>query len=191
MCPLLCLFPLQVCRNPVPRDCISTRSLDTCVFEAFIHDHPDKQIPFPVLDEFQLHQALAQPPTTRAIVLLENITMTLVSSLPPTEPLSQTPSSSSAGALPRITSDLTILSDPRGPRHYLDCGLLSDRVVVAVGVALRFDHVILVNCSSFRALSYFKMEPGARAVLNDSVIYPVSRQSSFGKAACQNVQVCG
>jgi hypothetical protein len=66
------------------------------------------------------------------------------------------------------------MSDPRGPRQYLDCGLLSDRVMVAAGVTLRLNHLILVNCSSFRALSYFKMEPGAHAALNDSIIYPVS-----------------
>ena len=101
--------------------------------------------------------------------------MTLVSSLPPTEPQGQTPSSSTA-VLPRIAADLIIMSDPRGPRYYLDCGLLSDRVVVTTGITLRFDHVILVNCSSFRPLSYFTMEPGAHVVLNDSVVYPVSRQ---------------
>ena len=178
MC-LLLPFLLQVCRSPVPRDCISARGIETCIFAAFINDYPDKQIPFPVLDEVldesQFYQALTQPPTTRAIVLLNNITMTLVSSLPPTEPQGQTQSSSSTAGLPRITSDLIIMSDPSGPRHYLDCGLLSDRVVVAVGVTLRFDHVILVNCSSFRPMSYFTMEPGAHVVLNDSVVYPVSR----------------
>jgi hypothetical protein len=51
---------------------------------------------------------------------------------------------------------------------------LSDRVLVVAGVTVTISRVILVNCSSYRPLAFFTMEAGAKVVLEDSLIYPVS-----------------
>ena len=158
--------------------------------DAFNKVDPDQQKFTPVMDEYQLYEAMTTPGTL-GVIIIANITLTLASSPPPPPPAAAggggNSGSGGAPAPPRLPDNFTIMSDPRGPRLFLDCGMLSDRVTLGRGASLRIYHLVLSNCTTFKPLSYVRMEPGANVVMNDTIIYPVSwgweKDGTGGKGA--------
>lgn len=71
-----------------------------------------------------------------------------------------------------IARNLTLESDPRGPRMLLDCALLAGRFRVAAGATVWAQHVVLSNCSigAVKPLSFLRFEGGSRLVLNDTIV---------------------
>ena len=166
----------QVCPNPVPQDCIAARGVTACMVDTFNKVDPDQQKLTPVMDEYQLYEAMTTPGTL-GVIMIANITLTLASSPPPPPAAAAGGGNSGSGgapAPPLLPDNFTIMSDPRGPRLFLDCGMLSDRVTLGRGASLRIYHLVLSNCTTFKPLSHVRMEPGANVVMNDTIIYPVS-----------------
>jgi len=71
-----------------------------------------------------------------------------------------------------INRNVTIMSDPRGPRLKLDCNHMTDRVQIAPGVTVTLHHIILANCSigHEKPVSIFRFDQGARLIINDTVL---------------------
>jgi hypothetical protein len=135
---------------------------DACIAEAFRALDPDRNRPCPASDAASLRTCLTTPSFTR-ILLIADIKLNASSSgFPPS--MSDQP--------PIIGHNVTLESDPRGPRMVLDCALLADRMQVAAGVTIRTQHVVLANCSigAEKPLSFLRFDQGSQLIVQDSYV---------------------
>lgn len=102
-----------VCPDPVSSDCLIANGAEACLAAAYAAVNPDNDVACPATDGFSFHQCIVNPRYAK-IMLLSDVVMNLT-----TCPSSEVPA--------QITRNVTILSDPRGPRLTWDCGSLSDR----------------------------------------------------------------
>lgn len=153
----------QVCPNPLPADCLADRGEVACATEAYSQINPDNIKLIPVEDGYQFHDALEQLGSTPAIgiILIANVSLNLANSPPTQNP-------------PVLDREVRIEADGRGPRLYLDCGLLQDRFIMAPNRQLIFRHVVLVNCSIGTPFDYIQMAPGDTLLLNDTILWPTT-----------------
>eukprot|EP00878_Enallax_costatus_P003370 GHUV01003579.1.p1 GENE.GHUV01003579.1~~GHUV01003579.1.p1 ORF type:complete len:552 (+),score=117.34 GHUV01003579.1:418-2073(+) len=147
---------VALCPQPVSPDCIKTQGIPACIAAAYDAVNPDNLAPCPVTDGYSLQGCLANR-GFRRIVLIQAASMNLS-----TSPAEQQPKT--------IDRDITIMSDPRGPRLNWDCGLLSNRFEMAPGKILTLYHLIITNCTSTRPLSFIRITAGSRLVFNDTFV---------------------
>jgi hypothetical protein len=154
---------LQLCPAPLPEACVASKGFTPCADAAYAERNPDSHRLQAVPDPYQLAELLAAPPQgIRGALLLANISLTLATS----------PPRAGGDPAPLLDQDFLIRADPRGPRLYVDCGLLTDRVRLAPGRTLTLQHVVLANCSVTSAFSYVTMSPGAVLNLTDTLVKP-------------------
>jgi hypothetical protein len=156
---LLLVNSALLCSQPVSQQCIDHSGTDACLNAAYQAVNPDNNNPpCPASDGYSLHNCLTDQANTK-IIMLQDSHLNL-STCPPA--LAQHPF--------LLTRNITIMSDPRGPRLMFDCGSLSDRVQVAPGLTFTLQHMILANCSTPKAMNVMRMSAGVNVVFNDSVI---------------------
>lgn len=131
-----------------------------CITEAYRAVNPDKHPPCLALDLTSLLACRTTPAYSRIVVLSDLKLNAAI--FPPS--MSKSP--------PVISRNISLESDPRGPRMVLDCVLLTDRLQVPAGVTVTAKHIVLSNCSigAEKPLTFLRFDQGSQLVINDSFI---------------------
>ena len=113
-----------------------------------------------VYNGYDMHAAMTSYEVDRAI-LRQDVRMSLGSCPVPHGPL--VPNTALARTL------LITAPDLNGPYPILDCGLMSNRIMLSKGSVVTLRHIRLQNCSGTKELMFFRKDEGATLVLDDVI----------------------